>query len=292
MSRYAALIALALLCSACDLATAPTRITTTPQATQRLQAPTRNTGTLGPALGAGTATNREASAGWFTLVVWDFADGTNQIDLARLSLDAAVGQTVDLGVGLGDDPCKTYQVDIYWLMPRAARYTLSDTMNYPPIASRMVYPRSHCRGDNPPCVGPCGKTSCPVPLTFTFPAGSFLARFPLDYPEPWYPESLGPFAFAVPDGWYRVTSLDGDEHARKNDGPQDERGLYKTSSGQVIGPTNDVPDELDEIATDHGVVHVVGFSSLRFEHAHVEPVSEPTGSFYPVAVTFACVEGR
>jgi hypothetical protein len=140
--------ALVLTTACSELPTAPERSATLPSASLKLQEPTRNTGSLGPALGAGSATNHEDIAGWFTLVVWDFADGTNQIDLARLSLEVAMGQTVTLAVGLAEDPCKTYQVDIYWRMPRAASYTISDTMNYPPIVSRMVYPKSHCR--NPP----------------------------------------------------------------------------------------------------------------------------------------------
>lgn len=289
MKRLALLALTALLATACDIATKPTDIRTAPLGAQKVQAPTRNTATLGPANGQGSATNHEDGPGWFTFIAWDFADGTNQIDVARFSRDAAPGQTVDASVAWDDsDPCKTWQVDIYWNMPKAERYTINDTLNYPPVASRIIHPRSACR--LPPSEPiPPPPPSCPPPLTFTFPAGSYIARFPADV-VPFYPSEVGPFAFAVPAGLYRVTAVTGDEHGRKDDGPQDERGNIVTDAAQSIGPTNDVPDDADVAFTDFGVLPVAAFGSFRFVHAVTGPVDSATDSFYPVSLTFTCVD--
>lgn len=148
-TAFTAFTALGAIIGCSDSPTAPTRITTT-AAALKLQAPTRNAGELGPALGTGSATNHEDVPGWFTLVAFDFADGVNQIDVGNLSRDAAPGVTVDLSIGVAQDDCKTYQVDVYWMLPRAAHYTISDTRNYPPIVSRKVLPLAHCRNAPPP----------------------------------------------------------------------------------------------------------------------------------------------
>lgn len=291
------------LCALCALTlvgcsnapTAPTRIDTAPQATQRMQAPTRNTGSLGPALGAGSATNHEGIAGWFVRIVFRLTADGQQIEVANTSQDAAPGQTVNLNVGIAQDDCESYQDDIFWLLPRATHYTLSDTMNYQPVASRVVSAAAHCRKSPPPCIGDCApKLTCPPPVTIQFPPNSYIARFPLGFVNPWYPREIGPFPFIVPlaDFGYRITGVTYDPHSVKQDGTQDgERGTYVFNNGWTLGPTDDIPDNADYAVTDFGVRGLISsISSVRFVHAVEGYPDTPTDSFEPVSLTFTCVQ--
>jgi hypothetical protein len=137
--------------------------------------------------------------------------------------------------------------------------------------------------------------ACVAPGTFTFPAGSAIARFPIGFPSPWLPEEIGPFAFSVPLGVWHITAVTGDNHVGpdgKNDATQaHEIGSFVLSNGQVIGPTLDVPDQANVQPTDFGLVQFIsGFSSFRFVHAGPVNPPEPTDSFFPISITFTCVE--
>lgn len=147
----------------------PRLATSTPLVAERIQAPTRNTSTLGPALGTATATNHELTPGWFVRIIFRLASDGQQYEVASTAQDAAPGQTVDLSVGVAQDPCESYQDDVFWLLPRAAHYTLSDTMNYRAIVSRVVAAVAHCR--NAPTT-PLPAPSPPPPDPPSPPVGS------------------------------------------------------------------------------------------------------------------------
>lgn len=294
------LAAAALLLSACsESPTSPTRITSIPSSAQKVQAATRNTATLGPALGAGTATNNEVLTGWFTLVVFEFGDGVNQIDRGRFTADAAPGQQVQLSTGVeGENDCTTYQVDVFWMMPKAARYTLSDTRNYPTIASRMVYPKASCRlpptrPEPPPVCDTRGSGS----FDFThLGEASWMAIFPLGFANPWYAEQLGPFPLTagLQPGTYRLDAMTGDpEHwtfPDLSDDQKHEQVRFRFGpSGIVSAATTDVPENEVLAASYLGEITVTEWQgTLTVEHAGARR-AVPAESVQPVSLTWTKV---
>lgn len=159
------LTALLIFLNGCSgsLPTHPTDITTLPIV--KMQALTRNVGSLGPALGVGMATNNTDTAGWFVHILFEYGDGINQIDRGRSISDAAPSQTVDTFARLEieDDGCTTWQDDTFWMLPKAGRYTISDTRNYPPVISRLIKPTKNCRlPPSAPPLDPPPPVSCRV----------------------------------------------------------------------------------------------------------------------------------
>ena len=249
-----------------------------------------------------------------TLIVWDATDERNQQDMAHFTRIIGSGETADLTVGLSIDPCVRYQRDLYLDLPKAERYTLSDVSNYLLAAPGVFWgPLTSCRNPSPTPVSPvvtppvvtpiCRGCApgvpqpippppppvCVSPGTFTFPSGSFIARFPAGFPAPWYPEEIGPFSFSVPSGVWHVMAVTGDSHSIKNDGTQaHEIGAFVLSSGQVVGPTLDIPDNIDVQITDFGSITISGFNGFRFVHAGPMNPVFPTDSFFPMSITFAC----
>lgn len=181
------------------------------------------------------------------------------------------------------------------------RWTESDIANnHASALGVMLPPDSVCRNPpSPPEPPPPPPPACVSPGSFSFGGSPTIARFPEGFVNPWFPEFIGPFYWWVPPGTYHITMWTGDDHVDqptrgiigKYDGPQDERGTLVFDSGDVIGPTNDVPDDQNKAFTDFGTRALSGFTRFWFVHAAPANPPEPTGSFYPIALTFTCVEG-
>lgn len=226
--------------------------------------------------------------GWATHIVFDFADGVNQVEVAHFTAWVDARQSVPLSVGFQRDPCKTYQVDTFWGLAPAARYTMSDLGNVRLLASKMLPATSPCR--NPPDAPP-PPPSCPT-YTYTFGGSPAIARFPPGFVNPWLPLWRGPFYLFVPAGRYLLTVVTGDQHVGpdgKYDGPQDERGNLWLDNGQIIGPTKLIPEFENSVTSIFRVNLLMDTKLFYFVHAATSPVTVPTDSFYIERLTFRCV---
>ncbi len=138
-----------------------------------------------------------------------------------------------------------------------------------------------------PCMG--GKT-------YTFPPQSYVAVFPLGFPNPWYPFALPQVPFAIPAGQWHFDAVTGDNHSAKMDGTQAfeivQFALYGTGDKLLatVGPTQDVPDNADIRDSDLGSVTLTEpVVSMKAIHGYTgPPVLEPTHSVYPMALTYSC----
>lgn len=139
----------------------------------------------------------------------------------------------------------------------------------------------------PPCVG--GGT-------LPFAPGQFLAVFPPDFPNPWYPFALAPVPFTIPIGQWSFSAVTGDDHALKHDPPQlfeiVQFALYGAGGNLLgtLGPTIDVPDAVDRQDSPLGSLTLAeAVASVKVSHGYVgPPVTDPTHSVYPVSLTFTC----
>lgn len=307
MKRLALLALTALLATACsDTPTAPSRIATAPvfghnDGSIAGKRTTKASSTF-PSIGHATTVNTTGARACFWLAAWDAT--ASDVNQTFIQGDSAL-RCVDAGATaegwLSFDETKFCKIQVDWFVfpadatVRTDRPTLADLANNFWDASgsfhmpACVVPPSPPVTPEPPEPPP---STCGAPLTFTFPQGSTIARYPdaFQLPLP-NPSSLGPFSFAVPVGVYHITALNGDDHSGKNDGPQDERGNYEWNNGWVLGPTTDVPDGADVAVTDFGVRALISdLTSFRFVHNTVWPVESATGSFSPLSLTFTCVE--
>lgn len=184
------------------------------------------------------------------------------------------------------------------------RWTESDIANnHVSALGQILPPDSVCRNPpsppEPPPPPPPTEPSC-VSKTFTFGGSPYIARFPTGYPDPWYPEEIGPFYFYVPVAVYDITTVSGDNHVGdgpppgKNDGPQwHEIFDFLFNNGWVLGPTDDVPDDVNSVVTHFGRRAMISpITSFIVRHAGPTNPPEPTDSVYPISITFTCVEGQ
>lgn len=291
--------ALSLSCAACDLATKPTDIRSAP--TVAGQRNTKASSTF-PSLGHATTVNTTGARACFWLTAWDAtASETNQVFIQGDSALRCVDAGATAEGWLAFDETKFCKIQVDWFAfpadatVRTDRPTLAELGNQFWDASGSFHTPACVVTPPPPSTPepqPPPPSSCGPALTFIFPQGSTIARFPPNWPLPLpYPSEVGPFAFAVPVGVYHVTAWTGDEHAKKNDGPQDERGNFLWDNGWLLGPTNDVPDESDVAFTDFGIRATISpMASFRFANNLMGVVEVPTASLYPISLTFACVE--
>lgn len=231
--------------------------------------------------------------GWAAHIVFDFADGINQVDIARLTQWVDARASVPFSVGFNRDPCKTYQYDTVWGVNPAAQYTMSDLGNLPLLASGKLYPTANCW--NPPDVPtpPPPQPSC-VNTSFTFGGEPAIARFPDGFMDPWLPLWRGPFYLNVPAHRYHLYAWTYDAHSVKHDGTQDaEIGEFwlETENGMlIVGPTLDIPDDSDYAFSDLSVWDIPDVKLFYAVHALRGSVSEPTDSFSPLVLYFNCVQ--
>lgn len=230
--------------------------------------------------------------GFAAHIVFDFADGINQVDIARLTQRVEARASVAFSVAFDRDPCKTYQYDTVWGVNPAARYTMSDLGNVKLLASGNLYPQANCW--NPPDEQkPTPMPQC-VNTSFTFGGEPTIARFPDGFESPWFPLWVGPFYLSVPAHRYHLYAWTYDDHAHKNDGTQDaEIGEFwlETASGMlIIGPTLDIADDQDYAFSDLGVWTLPEIKMFYAVHALRGSVSEPTDSFSPLVLYFNCVQ--
>lgn len=231
--------------------------------------------------------------GFAAHIIFDFNDGINQIDIARLTQWVDARASVPFSVGFQRDPCKTYQYDTVWGVNPAARYTMSDLGNLPLLASGKLYPTANCWNppDAPPPPSP--PPSC-VNTSFTFGGTPTIARFPGGFKNPWFPLWVGPFYLNVPAHRYHLYAWTYDAHSDKHDGTQpDEIGEFwlETANGMlIIGPTVDIPDDSDYAFSDLGEWEIPDVKLFYAVHAYRGAVSEPTHSFSPLVLYFNCVQ--
>lgn len=120
-----------------------------------------------------------------------------------------------------------------------------------------------------------------------FPADAMIAMFPVGFPNPWLPSSVGPFPFALPPGEWHVVAVTGDTHSLKQDGTQaHEQGHFVFNNGVVTIDTTDIQDDQDYQGTDLGLL-VGPTTSVSFVH-YAETVTEPTDSLRPVSLAYSC----
>jgi hypothetical protein len=249
---------------------------------------------------------------FFTLVVWDYADGVNQVMVGASDPIWVERHTVVTLYtnAFEQDPCKRYQRDIYMNLKKADRYTMSD-VPYPFAASeKLVGPTQHCRNDNPPPPPPptCEQRgdcppppppSCRVDAPYYFEAGTILAQN-----APWYPTHTDFIAFTPPKDFPVILHVTtGDQHNKADEPPP------YVQTGEVVavefyengtllgtlGPTPDVPDTysaFDVITWDFPVVFDHQIDHIRVVHAGVPPNDEPTNSVTLVSVGVTCAEGN
>lgn len=239
-------------------------------------------------------------------VVQNMRDTSNPVDAGHgVSALLLPGESQELTYYVAVNACDPYQIDgLDDLLPWQTvitRWTESDIANNRVSALGGMLQQQVCRNPPaPPEPPPPPPPACVSPGSFSFGGSPTIARFPTGYPNPWFPEMIGPFYWWVPPGTYHITMWTGDDHVDqptrgivgKYDGPQDERGTLVFDSGEVIGPTNDVPDDQNKSFTDFGNRSLSGFTRFWFVHAAPANPPEPTGSFYPIALTITCVEGQ
>jgi hypothetical protein len=251
-----------------------------------------------------------------TYIVWDYADGVNQIDVAHSEPTWVDRHTsADITIRVDVDPCKVYQPDVYWNLPKQAHYTMSDVGNYKLDApGKLAGPQHHCRTAPPPCtvncdqppppppgcVVNCGPPPPPPPQctgrgdAILFPNGEypigFLAGFPIGFPAPWLPSGLGPFSFHIPAGVWDIAVMTGDRPETAMDAQTDEQvDIELIGASVTIGPTIDVPETLPRVQSTvfHGVVLPSDVTALHILHANPYP-SIPSGSLYVSSLSYAC----
>lgn len=243
--------------------------------------------------------------GFAAHIVFDYNDGINQIDIARLTLWVDARATVPFTVAFNRDPCKTYQYDTVFGVTPAPQYTMSDLGNLPPLASGMLYPQSNCWNppDEPsPPVPPVTPPQC-VDKSFTFGGEPSIARFPDGFVDPWLPLWRGPYYLNIPKHRYHVYAWTYDCHSCKpGERAQSKEigefwlGENAVETGLIIGPTEDIPDdpslpivELDYKFTDLGEWDITqDITYFYVVHALRGPVDEPTHSFQPLVLYLNC----
>lgn len=249
---------------------------------------------------------------FFTFIVWDFADGVNQIDVAHSAptwIERHAKQT--LTVGLEVDPCKTYQPDVYKGLPKAERYTMSDVGNYLYASpGGPLQPKEHCRKDNPPPPPPPPPPTCtvgcePPPPPPQCTASGTLTEFGspiLAQGSPDYPNATPTLDFFIPAGFpVTLTMVTSDDHG-PNKGPETKQleeivNILKASAGHVyqgyVGPTHDVPDldgANDTAVSEFTFTPDVAITNVQIQHAG--PLSlEPTNSVRLVSLSVRCADG-
>ncbi len=252
---------------------------------------------LSPYLSQASCTNSTTAPGACTFSIWNYGDGWNQTELASFTGDAQPGQTVPLSMRLDLDSCTPtmLQLDVWWNLPNPReRHTISDTLNARLLASKVVtVPATKACAPPPPEPPPPPVEPQCVSRTFTFGGSPTIARFPDGFANPWFPESVGPFYFSAPVDVYRITAVTGDNHVGpggKNDGTQaHEIGSFVFDNGWVLGPTNDVPDDVNSVVTDFGVRGLISpLHSFYFVHAGPTNPAVPTDSVFPITLTFTC----
>lgn len=233
--------------------------------------------------------------GWAAHIVFDFADGINQVDIARLTQWVDAHASVPFSVGFNRDPCKTYQYDTVWGVNPAERYTMSDLGNLPLLASGKLYPQANCWNPPDALPPPPPPPSC-VNTSFTFGGEPAIARFPDGFMDPWLPLWRGPFYLSVPAHRYHLHAWTYDPHSVKHDGTQCCEiaeywlGENAVADGLIVGPTTDIKDDEDYAFTDLGVWDIPDIKLFYVVHARRGPVSEPTDSFSPLVLYFNCVQ--
>lgn len=254
-------------------------------------------------LGLSRMCSSRATGSWVTMLL-DRRDPNNQRILASSTPQIIpYGSCADFFIPWsGDDGC--LQRDVFYGIPAgllSQGVTYAEIRNYEIGGDDRIWNGNRCTPTVvPPPPPPPPPPPCISPGSFSFGGAPTIARFPTGFPNPWFPEIIGPFYFAVPSGLWHVTMWTGDDHVDdptravlgKNDGPQDERGNILFDSGQVIGATNDVPDNKNLVFTDFGNVQLTGFSKFWIVNAAPANPPAPTSSFYPVVLTITCAGSR
>lgn len=231
---------------------------------------------------------------WVTMLL-DRHDPNNQQVLAR-SQDQALGygECADFFVSWSGNEC--IQRDVFFGIPveiLQRAFTYNEVKNYEIGGDNVVWNVSSCT----PIVVPPPPTpppvSCVPPIIFSFGGSPSIARFPVDYQDPWLPSSRGPYFLYVPAGTYDVEIWTGDNHIDTlgitKDGPQRQEIGNLVSGDLVIGPTLDVPDWANNQLSVFRVTLIEPMYSFLVVHAGTGEVTEPTDSFYFQSVMFTCV---
>jgi hypothetical protein len=243
-------------------------------------------------------------------------DLTKEMWLAQTSMEIAPHSSGVLTIGWSEH-CGDWVQEDFWILPRLVTSNpprdengqvrsgpdtlLPGRMETREVdGKRFLTTANDCvvRPPSPPVTPPV-PPMCTATSTLTFPPGSYMATFPVGYPDPWFPSELGPFSFAIPAGSWRISSTTGDDHIEKigeyppgQDPQQHESAIYEFYAGAQLlatsGATTDVPTNADVISTDLGVmVFTKPVTSIRVKHAG--PISEfPNDSFYPLTLTYGC----
>ncbi|MEP7306991.1 MAG: hypothetical protein ABJA98_15860 [Acidobacteriota bacterium] len=249
-------------------------------------------------------------------------DLLQELWLAQTSSEIAPHSSGVLTVGWTEH-CGDWVQEDFWILPRlvtsnpprdengvvrSGPETLLPGRNEPREidGKRFLTTAGDCvvRPPSPPVTPPTPPTP-PVPpvcsgsSTLRFPQGSYIATFPVGYPDPWYPSQLGPFSFSIPAGSWSFTSTTGDEHIEHageyppgQDPQQHESVKYEFYAGAELlatsGATTDIPTDVDVMFTNLGVLTFAKpVTAIRVIHAG--PISEfPNDSLYPVTLTYSC----
>jgi hypothetical protein len=133
------------------------------------------------------------------------------------------------------------------------------------------------------------QQACTGSGQLNFPLDAYIAMFPVGFPNPFLPSSVGPFPFSIPAGTWHLVAVTGDLHSQKQDGPQlHEQGHFVFDTGVTTIDTTDIQDAQDLQGTDLGVLTFAApASSVSFVH-YVETVTEPTDSLRPVSLAYSC----
>lgn len=252
-------------------------------------------------LGQAWVKNTTPNAAVFMFALFDATNPNNQVDLE--SRNVAIlqpGDSARLTVGLKVPRCKVIivQPDVWINPPKVGpsnKYTLGELSLYGGGSTLEVSGEMDGCGILP--TPPLKPPACSGGNTFTFPPGSYMA-----IAAPWYPTSIGPFAFSIPAGSWKFSSITGDDHSGKvgeyppgQDPQQHEQAKYEFYAGAELLATSiattDVPTYEDSILSHLGILTFSKpVTSIRAVHAG-PPSSFPNDSFYPVSLMAACVEG-
>jgi hypothetical protein len=273
-------------------------------------------------------------AGFGAFHVLDMQDPTvtDEVWLAQTSMEVPPHTTRVVTIGWSEH-CGDWVQEDFWILPRLVtsnpprdehglvrsgpetllpgRYEPReiDGKRFLTTASDCTHPPTPPVPPSPPV--PPVPPSPPVPPTppgrvctgsgtYPFQPGSYLAMFPVDYPDRWYPSAVGPFTYSIPAGSWRISATTGDNHSEKvgeypegADPQQHESGNIEFYAGSQLlatsGATTDVPTHADVMVTDLGVITFTKpVTAIRVVHAGPVPATEPNDSFYPVALSYSC----
>ncbi len=272
----------------------------------------------------GHATVKAEAGATYTLVVWDATDEVNQVFRAQAIGSGSAGSTLDLTLGMAVDPCVRYQRDIYRNLPKQDRYTLAEVQDALYAAPGAFWgPSEHCRVPPPPTppIEPPIPPKPPVPPlpplpppppppppppicsgggSFDWPSNSYVAKFPVGFPNPWYPEVLPTLQVVIPAGTWVLTATTGDNHSAKPDeypigqDPQQHESVVLNVGGQVTGSTLDVPLSRDIQITVLGTftfaspVTSVVASTAGQTYIDGEGREQPNDSVKAISLAYAC----